>query len=73
MISLHYPAQFSLKKRETKKETETETEKKCPTYCSEKVRFRSHAMMGRFFLSLYVGKMTEYLFADFIGAILEYE
>lgn len=40
-----------------------------PTYLSVKVRFSSHAMMGRLRRSLYVGRMTEYLSLVALGAI----
>lgn len=41
------------------------------TYLSVKVRFSNHATMGRFFLSLYVGRMTEYLsLVIFAGAMI---
>lgn len=40
-------------------------------YFSVKVRFSSHATMGRFFLSLYVGRMTENLSPElFVGAMI---
>jgi hypothetical protein len=39
------------------------------TYFSVKVRLSNQVMMGRFFRSLYVGTMTEYLF-PLIGAIV---
>jgi hypothetical protein len=37
-------------------------------YCSVKVSLRSLTMIGRFFRSLYVGKITLYLFLEAIAA-----
>jgi hypothetical protein len=40
-------------------------------YLSVKVRFSNHVMMGRFRRSLYVGRITEYLFLEALaGAIV---
>lgn len=42
------------------------------TYFSVKVRFSSQVMMGRFFLSLYVGRMTEYLSELFCAMLMRW-
>ena len=39
------------------------------THCSVKVRFSNQVMIGRLRLSLYVGRMTEYL-SLLMGAIV---
>ena len=59
---------------EQRKEGGGEREK--PTYCWVKVRLSNQVMMGRFWRSLNVGKITEYMsFAlvfDFAGAIVRF-
>lgn len=40
------------------------------TYFSSNVLASSHVITGKFLRSLYVGRSTEYLSLDFVGAIL---